>query len=142
MSGVGQSVAQRERPLGVVVIALFLLADAIVALGQIIFDTEFSTRAQTLVDIGEWMPGLVVVVGILKVIAAVGLWFGSRRAWVAAMLVAGVGLLLSFYVYWVGDPAYARMLINVVIAFYLNQGAVRDYFEGRAERADIEAPGR
>ena len=142
MTGLGQSVTPRERPLGVVVIALFLLADAVVAIGQVVFDTRLSTRSETLVNIGEWMPAFVVVIGVLKVVAAVGLWFGSRRAWVVAMLVVGVSLLLSFYVYWVGDPTQARMLINVVIAFYLNQGAVRDYFEGQAEGARIEVPGR
>ena len=127
------TMAPRVRPLGVVVIALFLVADAIVAIGQVTFDTSLSTRSETLLDINEFMPAFVVILGVFKVVAAVGLWFGHRWAWIVSMLVVGVGLVFSMYLYWLGDPSYARMAIGVVIAFYLNQGAVRDYFEGRPE---------
>jgi uncharacterized membrane protein (DUF2068 family) len=120
------------RPLGVVVIALFLLADAMAAIGQAVLDTPLSTRAETLLDINEWMPAVVLALGAIKIGAAVGMWFGNRWAWVMAMLAVGAGLVTSLYLYWLGDPSYMRMLIGIVVAFYLNQGAVRDYFEGRA----------
>jgi uncharacterized membrane protein (DUF2068 family) len=128
----------RERPLGVAVIAVFLVLDALAALGQLALDSPLMTRTNTLLEIHEWMPGVVAVVALLRLVAAVGLWLGSRRAWVLTMLLVGIGLLFSLYIYWVGDPPYARLAIDIVIAFYLNQGAVRDYFEGRTRRA--EAP--
>ena len=43
MTGLGGGVARRERPLGVVIIALFLLADAGVTIGQVVFDTTLSS---------------------------------------------------------------------------------------------------
>ena len=115
------------------IVALFLVADAVLAIGQIVFDTTLSTRFETLLDINALMPAFEVALGVLRASAAVGLWFGHRWAWVLAMLTVGFSLVLSMYLYWVGDPSYVRMAISVVIAFYLNQGAVRDYFEGRAE---------
>ena len=142
MTGLRGEVARRERPLGVVIVALFLLADAVVTIGQVVFDTTLSTRGETLLDIGAWMPAIVVALGVFKAFAALGLWVGDRWAWVVAMLVVGVSLVLSFYVYWLGDPSYLLMLINVVVAFYLNQRAVRDYFEGRGEPDATEAAGR
>jgi hypothetical protein len=121
----------RQRPVGVAVIAVFLVLDAIVGAGQVLIDSPYLTRTDTLVEMNDGMPLLIVALAALRILAAVGLWMGSRRAWVLTMLIVGVGLAFSFVVYWVGDPAYVRMVIDIVIAFYLNQGIVRDYFEGR-----------
>jgi uncharacterized membrane protein (DUF2068 family) len=77
----------------------------------------------------------------LRVVVAVGLWRGLRWAWVLTMLVVGIGLLVSLYVFWLGDPAYPRMAIDIVVAFYLNQGAVRHHFD-RSRSSDAEVPAR
>ena len=124
-------IVERERPFGVVLIALFLAADGALAIGQIALDTSLSTRTATLLEIGAWVPGVMVAVAILRLLAAGGLWLGYRWAWALSMLLAGLGLLTSFYVYWLGDPAYLPLALNVMLAFYLNQGAVRSYFEGK-----------
>ena len=121
----------RQRPLGVAVIAVFLVLDAVVGVGQLLVDSPYMTRTDTLVEMNDGMPLLIVALAALRILAAVGLWMGSRRAWVLTMLIVGIGLVFSFAVYWLGDPAYVRMVIDIVIAFYLNQGIVRDYFEGR-----------
>jgi hypothetical protein len=126
---------RHERPLGVAVIAVFLVIYALVALGQLAIDSPLTTRTNTLLEIHEWMPGVVALVAVVRLLAAIGLWLGARRAWVLTMLVVGVGLFFSLYVYSVGDPPYVHMAIDIVIAFYLNQGAVRDYFEGRTRAA-------
>jgi hypothetical protein len=126
---VGQVAAPRERPLGVIVIALFMIIDAAVAAGQVIFDTSLTTRVDTLLEINEWMPALVVVLALARVAAAVGLFRAYRWAWVAAMLIVGVSLVFSLWLYWIGDPGYVRLTVNCIIAFYLNQGAVREYFD-------------
>jgi len=120
-----------RRPLGVAVIAVFLLADAVIAVLQLTGDTPVTTQTQTLLDISDHAPGGVLLLAALRAVAAVGLWTGSRRAWVLTMVLVGVGLVLSLYLYVLGDPPYVRMLIDVVIAFYLNQGAVRVHFQGR-----------
>ena len=134
-------VTRPKRPLGVAVIAVFLLVDAVVGVGQLAIDTPLMTRTDTLLSITEWAPAGIVVLAVLRLVAAVGLWRGSRGAWVLAMLMVGIGLLISLALYWRGDPSYPRMVIDIVIAFYLNQGLVRDYFEGRTRMA-VVAPAR
>lgn len=129
------------RPVGVVVIALFLVVDGFAALAALTFDMPFVIRKEPLLDIGESMPVLIAALAIVRVIAAIGLLLGSRRAWVLVMLVVGAGLILGFYLYWIGAPSYPRLAVNIVIAFYLNQGAVRDYFEWRRDQDSALAQG-
>jgi uncharacterized membrane protein (DUF2068 family) len=121
------------RPLGVALIAMFMLADAVVggleALGSL---PELVDRGP-LLDASDVSVGVLAAIAALKVIAAVGLWVGSKRAWVLTMLLVGLSLviLIALYLSGVDEPRYLRLAINVVIAFYLNQGLVHDYFERR-----------
>ena len=117
--------------MGVAVIAVFLVLDAVGALATLAIDTPIMTRTSTLLELNEAMPAVVFTMAILRLVAAVGLWRGWRRAWVLTMILVGTGLLLSLSLYSIGDPPYVRLAIDIVIAFYLNQGVVRDYFEGR-----------
>ncbi len=121
------------------VIAVFLVLDAVVAFATLIADSPLMTRTSTLLEINEAMPAVVFAVAVLRLVAAVGLWLGWRRAWPLTMLLVGTGLLFSLYLYALGDPPYARLAIDIVIAFYLNQGIVRDYFEGRPGQASVAA---
>jgi uncharacterized membrane protein (DUF2068 family) len=132
----------RRRPLGVAVIAVFLMVDTVLAVLQLTVDTPVTPRMQTLLDVSDLAPGGVLVLAALRALAAVGLWTGARWAWVLTMLMVGTGLVLSLYLYAKGDPPYLRLAIDVVIAFYLNQGAVRDYFQDRTGRpTSVVAPG-
>jgi hypothetical protein len=132
----------RQRPLGVAVIAVFLVLDAVGALATLAIDSPLMTRTSTLLEINAAMPAVVFTLAILRLMAAVGLWLGWRRAWPLTMLLVGTGLLFSLYLYAIGDPPYLRLAIDIIIAFYLNQGVVRDFFEGRPEKAMPAATGR
>lgn len=131
-----------KRPLGVAVTVIFLALNAVMMAIQLVGDTPFATRVQTLTDIHPWTPAFFVVVVGASLVAAGGLWLGHRWAWALAMVVVGVSLVASLYLYWLGDPPYPRMAIDVVLAFYLNQGVVRDYFErgGGTAVADQSSP--
>jgi hypothetical protein len=141
---VSSTIARRERPVGVAVIALFNVAGALVALGQLVVDVPYLTTGAKLAEVHPAMPALIVFIAVLRLAAAAGLWMGSRRAWVLTMLIVGVGLLGNLWLFAMGEPAYLAMAVDVVIAFYLNQGAVRDYFERRPapfEDARATVPG-
>ena len=120
-----------KRPLGIAVVAIFLAINTAMLVVQLLADTPFGTRMETLDELHSWTPAFFVVVAGASLLAAAGLWLGYRWAWALAMLVVGVSLVASLFLYWRGDPPYPRMAIDVVLAFYLNQGAVRDYFERR-----------
>ena len=130
-----------KRPLGVAVMVIFLVLNAVAMVIQLVVDTPYGTRTQTLTDIHQWTPGFFVVLIGVGLLAAGGLWLGYRWAWALAMIVVGISLVVSLYLYWLGNPPYQRMAIDVVIAFYLNQGAVREYFEPQGRSVEAEGPG-
>ena len=42
------------------------------------------------------------------------------------MVLVGIALVFGLYSWWLGEPNYPRLLLNAVIALYLNQSAVRE----------------
>ena len=64
--------------------------------GQLLVDSPYMTRTDTLIEMNDGMPVVIVALAALRIVAAVGLWLGSRRAWVLTMLIVGIGLLFSF----------------------------------------------
>jgi|RhiMethySRZTD1v2_1073278.scaffolds.fasta_scaffold2373822_1 hypothetical protein len=125
---------RRQRPVGVVLIAAFLIADAALAIAGHLFDLQTGTRQDLLAAPDEQAALVVIGLVILRVIAAIGLWFGWRRGWVLTMLLVGISLILDLWLYFDGRPYYVRMAFDVILAFYLNQGAVREYFGRSAAR--------
>jgi len=65
----------------------------------------------------------------LTFLTALGLWLRRREAWVATMLLIGVGLIYNIWSYLAHSPLYWSMLINVVTVFYLNERSVQLAFE-------------
>ena len=133
MKAVEGSRIRPPRPFGVAVIAILLLVAALLAALEVLDLLPPELVRRRLVDITEFAPGLLVIATVLEFVAAIGLWRGSRRAWVLAMLVVGLTLVSDLYLVFVGAPRWPRLATGVVIAFYLNQGVVRDYFEHRED---------
>ena len=131
---------RRQRPLGVVVIAAFLVLDAVLAIAERAFDLGTGTRQDILAAEADRISLLVIVLVALRLVAAVGLWLGWRRGWALTMLLVGISLVIDLALYWNGQPLYLRMAIDVVVALYLNQGAVREYYEGDARDARRASP--
>lgn len=131
MSAAAPTGTRRRRPFGVVLIALFLVLDAALAIAQRIFDLGSGTRQDIFAEADGRISLIIVGLVVLRLIAAVGLWAGWRRAWVLTMLLVGISLTLNLWLYWTGQHLYLRMAIDVVLAMYLNQGAVREYFDGK-----------
>jgi hypothetical protein len=122
---------RRRRPLGVVVIAVFLVVDAVLSLAEQVFDLGTGTRQDILADPDGRISLILIGLVALRLVAAAGLWLGWRRGWVITMLLVGLSLILDLWLYWNGQRLYLRMAMDVVLALYLNQGAVRQYFEGK-----------
>lgn len=145
MSDAANPGTRRQRPLGVVVIAAFLVVDAVLSLAENVLHLGSGTRQDVLTDPDGQVSLLIIVLVALRLVAAVGLWAGWRRGWVLSMLLVGTSLVIDLWLYGRGQPLYARMAIDVVLALYLNQGAVRAYFEPPARGApaasvDASAP--
>lgn len=132
-----------RRPFGVYVLTLLMLLAILNASLEIIrvrtglsgfwagFDEFFRSRTglvamidhfiddPTLIQIAD---GIVIAIWVAIII---GLWLLQRWAWLALMILTGVSLTFSLVRYFEGQPNYLGMLINVVIAFYLNDRSVQ-----------------
>jgi hypothetical protein len=126
---------RRRRPLGVVLIAVFLVVDAALALAEHTFNLGTGTRQDIFATQGDRVSALIIGLVILRLVAAAGLWLGWRRGWVLTMLLVGASLVIDLWLYWNGQPLYLRMAMDVVVALYLNQKAVREFFEGKPSKA-------
>jgi hypothetical protein len=73
-----------------------------------------------------------VIWGVLNLVAAIWLWTLSRRGWVMTMVLVGIGLIGNLYLWSIGEPAWIRMAIQAVTAFYLNSEPIRQLFERRS----------
>jgi hypothetical protein len=117
-----------------VVIAVFLVMDAVLSLSEHVFDLGTGTRQDVFADADGQVSLIIIVLVLLRLMAAVGLWAGWRRGWVLTMLLVGISLVLDLWLYWHGRALYLRMATDVVLALYLNQGAVRQWFEPPSRR--------
>jgi hypothetical protein len=118
-----------RRPFGVVLLAfLWLFYGALAVL--LVLDVPGVPPAgivRPFATFGLLEPAAGVLAAISLVIA-LGLWFLQPWAWVLAMLLAGIGLASDIVAWFDGRDAYVSLLFGVVIAFYLNQAAVRRRF--------------
>jgi hypothetical protein len=116
-----------DRPPGVAVISLLLLSSAALAVLEIVAGIEIFARHPVVYARGTGGDAALGLMALLSAIAGAGLWLGSRRAWVLAMLIVGLGLVLSIDQYLRGESRFIGMAIYVAAALYLNQGVVRDH---------------
>jgi uncharacterized membrane protein len=73
----------------------------------------------------------LVLVFVVNLVCAIGLWRRRRWAWYLTMLQLGAFMLADLYSYFTNSPVrdYAwSMLLNVMMVFYLNQRDVRALF--------------
>ena len=134
--GTPQAAGRRKRPFGLYMILLLLMIQAllglvlatILALGMAVNPDEFWTT------VGPELYDVPFVLMAITAVVLVGLWRYRMWGWY------GIMLLLAYYTatdaigYFVGEPDYVSMLLNVAMVFYLNQREVRDLFAEPAAR--------
>lgn len=82
----------------------------------------------------------LVLMFVVNLVCAIGLWLRRRWAWFLTMLQLGAFMLSDLHSYFSGaaPEAYAwSMLLNVMMVFYLNQREVQAIFmtKNRQDRA-------
>jgi hypothetical protein len=119
--------AQPRRPLGVAIIVVFELANAVLFLLTVhgVVPGLGEGNIRDLAAQSDVYRAALSAVALLALVAAVGLWFLSRRAWVLMMVLVGTALVLGLYSWAIGQPSYPRLFLGAIIAMYLNQPAVQ-----------------
>ena len=127
--------AEVPLPLGLWVVAALLVVGGVGFL-MAAFDLGPPFLAGGLVGIKDSQAGQAVlaVTGVAMLLAAVGLLLRVQSAWGLTMLIVGIGLVVNLIAYFTGDPNFLRMVIFVLMAFYLNGRPVRDVFLGPGAR--------
>lgn len=73
--------------------------------------------------------------GALGVLIAIAMLRLRPFAWLAAIILQGLGLLAALYGYIRGHPNYVGMAVGIFLVFYLNQYEVREAFRSAARPA-------
>lgn len=80
--------------------------------------------------LGEMMfVATALVMGIFGVVSGIGLLRLRPWAWLMAMIVQGIGMIIDLIEYARGRPNYITMTFAVVVVLYLNQGSIQEAFQ-------------
>jgi len=69
-----------------------------------------------------------VIVFIVSMIIAYGLWTGKAWGWWIAVIVSGVGVLLGFGALLAGGLGAVGIIIDGIVLWYMLQKGVKSYF--------------
>jgi len=130
---------KRPRPWAVTTAALLLLVESIGLIVLTIHDYPYPGSIDFEVNtIGEFFDLMNVVLspltygwlGLLGLLAFLGLWQLRSRAWTAAMFVQGGVLLSALTLYVRSNPpfTYPMMLFGILMVFYLHYNDVQSEF--------------
>jgi uncharacterized membrane protein (DUF2068 family) len=81
----------------------------------------------------------ITVHGIFGIVSSIGLLRMRPWAWLMAMIVQGISMILYLADYIRGVPNYVGMIFAVFVVFYLNQRDIQLIFDV-ARRHSAEAP--
>lgn len=115
----------KRRPFGVTLIATAQAAHALATA----LSWDLSTISPW--DVDGTIPsraGTRLVIVLLGLAIALGLWWLQRWAWVAAMLWVGANMTAALIAWFNGPAPYPLMALSVLVVFYLNQSDVQRAF--------------
>lgn len=123
-------VRDRTRPIGIVLLVLFQLLNVAASLLAVagVLGPRTGSVVAVLGNDSPIVNDLVIVIAVLTLLGAVGLWRLQRFGWYVIMLLTGLGLAIQIAFFVWATPNFINMTIYVVSAFYLNQHAVKSIF--------------
>ena len=125
----------RKRPFGIYAIIVLLLLNALSLVVDSARSTlSLSTLTQAAIDDLFILRTVEYPLALLLLIVALGIWLLRRWAWVATMILIGVGMAICIMRYARGAPLYTAMALDVLTVFYLNQRDVQNLFTRRRAR--------
>jgi hypothetical protein len=91
------------------------------------------------------LPSLLVLVsvavqGIFGIVSSIGLLRMRPWAWLMAMIVQGISLIIYLVDYIRGAPNYVGMIFAVFVVFYLNQRDIQLMFDVARRRSSTPPP--
>jgi hypothetical protein len=111
----------RERPLGVTILALlqFLQALTVLGVGVLIL----IGGSIILPILGTIAGGVVILIGLFSFYIGLGLWNLQSWAWTWAMIVNILGLIIGIF-----NLDVWSILISIIVVIYLNEPNTKSVF--------------
>lgn len=141
----------RTRPLGVTLLAVLHILQAVVFfLGGIVLVVLGAFIGRGLFGLPRFLNGVVsligvvvVVIGLVSLVLAWGLWTGKGWAWILSLVVAALGLIISLISLARGRVgAIVVLALDAIIIYYLFRPNVRAFFgEQKTPPESIPATG-
>lgn len=128
----------RKRPFGVqVLIALQTLS--ILGIGLDISAVQIGQPSLYFgtVENPNLLLGFELLYILYLVLVVIGLWQLRRWAWFLIMVQIGLAMAFDLWLYFLNAPSYLRMVLYVVMVFYLNQRDVQQAFERRSQLREM-----
>jgi uncharacterized membrane protein (DUF2068 family) len=108
---------QKQRPLGVTIIAILMIISGIALLG--------TGAILLVVGIGV----VPIVLGIASFVMAYGLWKGKGWAWTITLIISVISIISAIVsIVFGGSGAIINIIINAIIIYYLYRPNVKAYF--------------
>jgi uncharacterized membrane protein (DUF2068 family) len=108
---------QKQRPLGVTIIAILMIISGIALI---------STGAVLLVVGIGVVP---IALGIASFVVAYGLWEGKRWAWTITLIISVISIISAIVsLAYGGYGAIINIIINAIIIYYLYRPNVKAFF--------------
>ena len=123
-----------KRPFGVVVLIVLQIV-SILGIGLDITVVQIGRPSIYFgtVENPTLLLGFQLLYILYLLLVVVGLWQLWRWAWFIIMVQLGLSMALELWLYFLNDPFYPRMLLHVIMVFYLNQREVQQAFERRRQ---------
>ena len=121
-----------KRPFGIYIIIGLQVLNILANFTDLVrVQLGMSTLALPNVQDSRILAAFNIVVAILLVAIIIGLWRYKYWAWFATMVVTGIALIVGIWQYFNGGTPYINLLLNSLVALYLNQHELRQIFEGQ-----------
>src|ERR671918_2643634 len=108
---------QKQRPLGVTIIAILMIISGIALLG--------TGAILLVVGIGV----ILVILGIASFVMAYGLWKGKGWAWTITLILSAIGIIVAIVSIILGNvAAIINAIIHGIVIYYLYRPNVKAFF--------------
>ena len=110
---------QRNRPLGVTIIAILVVIGGIGSL----------LGGLTVIMLIPLLGIILVIIGLAYFAVAYGLWKGLNWAWSITLIVSVIGIVVGLGSLVVGNiGSLFQVIINAIVIYYLYKPNVKAYF--------------
>ena len=114
---------QRNRPLGVTIIAILAVLGGIGSL------LSGFTVLVLLPILGLVLGGILIIIGLAYFAVAYGLWKGLSWGWSITLIISVIGIIVGLGSIIVGNVgAIFHVIVNIIVIYYLYRPNVRAYF--------------